>query len=97
MKLHYDITGSGQAIVILHGMFGNLSNWKSVANALSETHEVITMDLRNHGNSNSSDTMNYQLMAEDVAETLNELNKTNIILIGHSMGEKLLFSSPQLP
>ena len=89
MKLHYDITGSGQAIVILHGMFGNLSNWKSVANALSETHEVITMDLRNHGNSNSSDTMNYQLMAEDVAETLNELNKTNIILIGHSMGGKV--------
>lgn len=38
-------------VVILHGLFGQKSNWKSVANNLHRRLKtvILTLDLRNHG------------------------------------------------
>ena len=48
---------------------------------------VITVDLRNHGDSPWLDTHNYHVMADDLVEVINSLNiKPNVI--GHSMGGK---------
>ena len=55
MKLEYREYGSGDPIVILHGLFGASDNWMSVAKVLAETHHVYLPDQRNHGNSGHSE------------------------------------------
>lgn len=89
MKLFYKQYGEkGEAIFILHGIFGMLDNWHNIARQLSETYRVFTIDARNHGQSPHSDAMNYQLMADDVIELANDLNIDQFLLMGHSMGGK---------
>ena len=62
-------------------------NWGVIAKRLSDQFFVITVDLRNHGDSPWLDTHNYHVMADDLVEVINSLNiKPNII--GHSMGGK---------
>jgi esterase len=88
MILNYKETGRGPSLVILHGLFGSLDNWATMAKSLGNYFHVITMDLRNHGNSLHSDDWNYGLMANDVKETLTALNLQKVFMAGHSMGGK---------
>jgi len=76
-------------VVLIHGLFGSLSNLGMVARPLKEKFNVLQIDVRNHGLSGHSDDMNYQLMSEDVLETLDHLKIQNFIVIGHSMGGKI--------
>ncbi len=73
--------------MIVHGLYGSGRNWGVIAKRLSDQFFVITVDLRNHGDSPWLDTHNYHVMADDLVEVINSLNiKPNII--GHSMGGK---------
>ncbi|KAG9296937.1 hypothetical protein G9A89_006892 [Geosiphon pyriformis] len=78
-------------LVILHGLFGSKQNWKSLARAFSQrlNTRVLTLDLRNHGESPHSPVHNYEGMANDVASFLSDHKLHKIILIGHSMGGKV--------
>mgnify|MGYP000057734308 CR=1 FL=1 len=89
MKLHCQILGKGRPLVILHGLFGSLDNWRSIAKELSKTAQVITVDLRNHGLSPHSSEQTYPSMAADLAELCDDLSLNNIDLIGHSVGGKV--------
>ena len=74
-------------VMIVHGLYGSGRNWGVIAKRLSDQFFVITIDLRNHGDSPWLDTHNYHVMADDLVEVINSLNiKPNII--GHSMGGK---------
>ena len=89
MKLHYQQQGAGTPLVILHGLFGTLENWGSQTKALAEHFKVIAVDLRNHGRSPHSDTMNYTAMVEDIIELLDDLGLDSVDVMGHSMGGKV--------
>ena len=74
-------------VMIVHGLYGSGRNWGVIAKRLSDQFFVITVYLRNHGDSPWLDTHNYHVMADDLVEVINSLNiKPNII--GHSMGGK---------
>ncbi len=73
MILHTEITGQGQAIVLIHGLFGSYENLGVIARALAGQWQVVNLDMRNHGRSDWHDTMSYALMAEDIKETLDHL------------------------
>jgi len=88
MDLHYKIYGSGEPVIILHGIFGMLDNWHNFATKLSTHFQVITVDQRNHGRSGHSNEFNYDLMCDDIRDLLNKLKVEKINLIGHSMGGK---------
>ncbi|MCF4009852.1 alpha/beta fold hydrolase [Rheinheimera sp. UJ63] len=89
MILHYQLTGQGPLVVLVHGLFGSLENLGGVARALSEHFQVLNVDVRNHGRSAHSDEMNYSLMAADLSETLDDLGLRPFAVLGHSMGGKL--------
>lgn len=95
MQLHHKITGSGQPIIFLHGLFGNLDNLAVLAREFSQHYQVIQVDLRNHGLSPWADKIDYQLMADDVLALINALSLQNIILVGHSMGGKVAMQLTQ--
>ena len=96
MKLNYKLQGNKQPILLMHGLFGSLDNLNMLAKDLVANYQTIQVDLRNHGQSPWSNIMNYQAMAEDVAELCNDLQLANIILIGHSMGGKVALQLSQL-
>lgn len=94
MQLHYQSLGQGQPLILLHGLFGSADNWGTVAKHFSQNHpiqnhQVISVDLRNHGRSSHSESQSYADMAEDLVELCDSLNLDTIHLLGHSLGGKV--------
>lgn len=91
MKLAYREYGEGQPLIILHGLFGQSDNWNTLAKQFAERgFQVFTPDLRNHGLSPHSDTWDYYAMADDLKEFIEEHNLNHPVLLGHSMGGKVV-------
>lgn len=88
MKLNYKRIGAGEPLVILHGLFGSLDNWMSIAKVLGEHFEVFMVDQRNHGQSPHSPEFNYEVMADDLYAFIIQHNIVHPIILGHSMGGK---------
>jgi len=99
MKLAFREYGQGIPLIIMHGLFGQSDNWNTLAKQFSEKgFRVFTLDLRNHGLSPHSADWNYSLMANDVKEFMDDHHLTEPILLGHSMGGKVvMFFNKQFP
>ena len=89
MELNYKQFGQGEPIIILHGLFGTLDNWQTIAKKLAENHLVFIVDQRNHGKSPHSDEFSYKIMAEDLKEFMFKHHMYEATIIGHSMGGKV--------
>ena len=89
MKLHFRTLGEGTPLIILHGVFGSSDNWQTVGKEFAEYFKVYLVDLRNHGKSPHSDDFNYNVMASDVVELMQDQGLTKAHLLGHSMGGKV--------
>ena len=50
--------------------------------------QIVTVDARNHGESEHSPEMNYFLQALDVCHLFQELEFSKAVVMGHSMGGK---------
>jgi esterase len=92
MKLFFRELGQGDPIVILHGIFGSSDNWLTQARLMSEKYRVYTIDLRNHGQSPHDDAFDYPVMVEDLNQFLSDNNIADPIIIGHSMGGKVVMN-----
>ncbi|PCJ24872.1 MAG: alpha/beta hydrolase [SAR86 cluster bacterium] len=90
MLLNYrQYSKKGTPLLILHGLFGSLSNWGWHSKQLAEHFAVYGVDLRNHGDSFHDGELNYQLMANDVRQLMGSLKIESCYMIGHSMGGKV--------
>ena len=90
MELNYKEFGSGEPLIILHGLFGTLDNWQTIAKQLAEEYTVFILDLPNHGRSpHTEGVFDYEIMADALAEFLQNHWIYETRLIGHSMGGKL--------
>lgn len=97
MKLAYREFGSGQPLIILHGLFGQSDNWNTLAKNFAEKgFHVFTIDQRNHGLSPHSNDWSYELMAQDLKEFIDTHQLQQVILLGHSMGGKTVMFFEQL-
>lgn len=88
MELNFKKLGNGEPLIILHGLFGSLDNWLTLAKKLSEQFEVFLVDARNHGQSPHKETFNYDVMADDLYGFMMQHNIIDPIVLGHSMGGK---------
>ena len=76
-------------LVVAHGLFGSARNWGVIARRLAEDRRVISVDMRNHGESPWTDRHDYAGMAADLAAVLEEeAGPGGVDLVGHSMGGK---------
>ncbi|MBN3308365.1 ABHDB protein, partial [Amia calva] len=98
VSLSYDVFDgktTDTPLVFLHGLFGSKSNFHSIAKSLVQRtgRKVLTVDARNHGNSNHSPLLTYEAMTNDLHHLLKQLHIGKCVLIGHSMGGKVAMSS----
>lgn len=89
MQLHFREYGEGQPMIIIHGLYGISDNWVNHARILAENYKVYIPDMRNHGQSGHSNFFNYEVMAEDITEFIEQHEIENPVIMGHSMGGKI--------
>lgn len=89
VDLSFNETGSGDPVIILHGLFGSKRNWSAIGKQLGRRHRVLTIDLRNHGESPWDSVHTYPAMAEDVARLIEAEAGGSATVVGHSMGGKV--------
>jgi len=88
MTLHYKHLGDGYPLIILHGLFGMSDNWFSLGKHFGENFSTYLVDQRNHGRSPHENGFNYDLMAADLLDFMEEHFIESAHIIGHSMGGK---------
>ena len=89
VRLNHRITGTGQPLILLHGLFGSMENLGGVSQRLQDYFQIHALDQRNHGRSPHTDAMDYPAMAEDVIGYMDEQGLAQAALLGHSMGGKV--------
>lgn len=88
LKMYYEVHGSGDPVVLLHGAFMTITNnWTGWIGELSKTRKVIAVEMQGHGRTAdiSRDIIDENL-ADDVAALLDHLKIPRADLIGYSMG-----------
>ncbi|MEZ4983868.1 MAG: alpha/beta fold hydrolase [Saprospiraceae bacterium] len=88
MQLNHKTFGQGEPLIILHGLFGTLDNWQTLAKQWAEHYTVVLVDQRNHGRSPHEDAHTYPLMAEDLRQFMENNWIYEAHILGHSMGGK---------
>jgi non-heme chloroperoxidase len=86
--IFYKDWGAGQPVVFSHGWPLNADIWDGQANLVaSDGFRAIAHDRRGHGRSGQTwDGNTMDQYADDLAELINSLDLTNIVLVGHSTG-----------
>src|SRR5687767_4432420 len=93
LKMYYEVHGSGDPVVLLHGSFMTITNnWTLPGGAdwiveLSKTRKVIALEMQGHGRTaDIKRDFSYENLADDVAALLDYLKIRSADLIGYSMG-----------
>lgn len=101
MKLNHAMSGSddGLPVLMVHGLFGQGRNLGALARKLAEGRRVVTVDMRNHGDSFHDTDHSYHALAGDLADAIADLGGRADV-VGHSMGGKaamaLALTQPQM-
>lgn len=88
VNMYYEVHGSGEPVVLLHGSFMTITNnWAGWISELSKTRRVIAVEMQGHGRTaDLPREITHENLADDVAALLNHLKIPRADLIGYSMG-----------
>jgi pimeloyl-ACP methyl ester carboxylesterase len=87
LNMYYEIHGSGQPLVLLHGAYMTIDLLGEIVPALAESRQVIAVELQGHGHTADIDRpLSYELMADDIAALIEHLAFEKADLFGYSMG-----------
>ncbi len=87
LKLYYEIRGTGEPLILLHGGVVGITMFGSNLAALSEKREVIAVELQAHGHTADIDRpLSFEAMADDVAALLQYLRIEKADVMGYSLG-----------
>jgi len=88
LRMYYEVHGSGDPVVLLHGAFMTITNnWTGWIGELSKTRKVIAIEMQGHGRTaDTARDITDENLADDVAALLEQLKIPRADLIGYSMG-----------
>jgi esterase len=102
-NIHYQIHQRADDkpwILLIHGLFGSLDNLAALRRGLTHDYNIVSIDLPDHGNSLRTVEFSFENYALLVSQLINELNISNLNIVGHSLGGKiamqLALSQPDL-
>ena len=88
LQMYYEIHGTGQPLVLLHGAFSAIgTSFGKLLPSLAQTRQVIAFDLQAHGRTPDIDRpLSLEQMADDVAAAIRHLGIERADIFGYSMG-----------
>ncbi len=88
LKMYYEIHGSGEPVVLLHGAFMAITDdWRVWINELAKTRKVIAIDMQGHGRTaDIKRDITYENLSDDVAALLDYLKIGQADIVGYSLG-----------
>src|SRR5687767_6423300 len=88
LKMYYEIHGSGEPVVLLHGAFMAISgDWNDWINELAKTRKVIAVEMQGHGRTaDIKRDITFENLADDVAGLLDHLKIPRADIVGYSLG-----------
>jgi pimeloyl-ACP methyl ester carboxylesterase len=96
IRTHYQVEGSGQALIVQHGFTDSLTSWYDLGyvDPLKRDYLLILIDARGHGQSDKPhDTAAYTMehRVSDIVSVMNELRVSRAHYFGYSMGGWIAF------
>ena len=93
-RLAYDRTGSGPAVLLLHGWPGDRTDYRAVVPLVSRSADVIVPDLRGFGESDKHPAeparqYNAAAQARSIAGLIGELGLGQVVLAGYDIGSRI--------
>lgn len=87
LKLYYEIRGTGEPLILLHGGVVGITMFGPNLDALSQKRKVIAVELQGHGHTADIDRqLSFEAMADDVAALLKFLDINKADVMGYSLG-----------
>ncbi len=87
LRLYFEVHGTGEPLVLLHGGVAGLAMLGTVRPALAATRQVIAVELQGHGRTADVDRpLRYETMADDIAALLAHLGVEWADVMGYSLG-----------
>lgn len=87
IRMYYEIYGEGQPLLLLHGNGGSIGSRVNEIPYFAKKYKVIAVDSRCHGKTEcKTGDLNYEMMAADVNDLLNQLKIDSCLIWGHSDG-----------
>ncbi len=88
LKMYYEVHGSGEPVVLLHGGFMTITNnWEGWISELSKTRKIIAVEMQGHGRTaDIPREPSGENLADDVAALLEVLKISRADVLGYSMG-----------
>lgn len=92
ISMNYELSGRGRCFTLIHGAGDNLNVWYNQVPAFSQHYQVLTYDVRGHGQTELPEgELTTELWVEDLYALLKALNIGETFLLGHSMGGGIAF------
>jgi pimeloyl-ACP methyl ester carboxylesterase len=90
IRMHYQIFGEGEPLLLIHGGLGHADHWAFQVPDLAKTHRVIVADSRGRGRSTRTEApFSPELMAADYLALLDQLSIERTALVGWSDGANI--------
>lgn len=88
VDLYYEIHGTGNPIIFLHGLGGNLYTWRYLVGPFEPHYQLILFDLKGSGKSPKPYDNNYSMFdqGELIYQFILQNKLRNVTLVGHSFG-----------
>ncbi len=90
-KLYYEITGTGEPLVLIHGWSFDSRCWDFQFDAFAEKYRVLRYDLRGFGRSALPEAGKEYSHTADLVALLDHLNIEKAHILGHSYGGRIAF------
>lgn len=87
VSIHYEVNGTGKPLVMIHGWDQSSKAFCKNVPVLAEKYQVVTVDMRGHGDSGKP-AYGYRIarLSKDLEELLEYLDLRDVTLFGWSMG-----------
>ena len=89
VELAYDLAGSGETLVLVHGSWSDRHNWQAVNAALAASFEVVSYDRRGNGESGRSANASRRDHEDDLAALIDELGGGPVHVAATSFGASI--------
>ncbi len=87
LEMYYEIHGTGEPLLLLHGQFASIGMFSRILPALAQSRRVVAVEQQGHGHTADIDRpLRFEQMADDTAALLRHIGIEKADVFGYSTG-----------